>query len=114
MIDIEVGSANVYADLGRSDAEEMLVKAQLASKIGDIIKRRKWTQARAAEVLGIPQPKLSGLTCFCLSPSRGGDRAAVCSKSEGAGERRRIDPTDRRIAFAPCRFCPFDGCPATL
>ena len=61
MIDIEVGSANVYADLGRADAEEMLVKAQLASKIGDIIKRRKWTQARAAEVLGIPQPKLSGL-----------------------------------------------------
>jgi predicted XRE-type DNA-binding protein len=61
MIDIEVGSANVYADLGRADADEMLVKAQLASKIGDIIKRRKWTQARAAEVLGIPQPKLSGL-----------------------------------------------------
>ena len=61
MIGIEVGSANVYADLGCNDAEEMLVKAQLASKIGDIIKRRKWTQARAAEVLGIPQPKLSGL-----------------------------------------------------
>jgi predicted XRE-type DNA-binding protein len=61
MIDIEVGSANVYADLGRANADEMLVKAQLASKIGDIIKRRKWTQARAAEVLGIPQPKLSGL-----------------------------------------------------
>ena len=60
MIDIEVGSANVYADLGRADADEMLVKAQLASK-SDIIKRRKWTQARAAEVLGIPQPKLSGL-----------------------------------------------------
>ena len=61
MIDIEMGSANVYADLGRADAEEMLVKAQLASKIADIIKRRKLTQARAAEVLGIPQTKLSGL-----------------------------------------------------
>ncbi len=51
----------MYADLGRADADEMLVKAQLASKIGDIIKRRKLTQAQAAEILGIPQPKLSGL-----------------------------------------------------
>ncbi len=61
MIEIETGSANVYAELGRADADEMLVKAQLASKIGDIIKRRKLTQAQAAEILGIPQPKLSGL-----------------------------------------------------
>jgi predicted XRE-type DNA-binding protein len=61
MIEIETGSANVYADLGRADAAEMLVKAQLASKIGDIIKRRKLTQAQAAEILGVPQPKLSGL-----------------------------------------------------
>ena len=61
MIEIETGSANVYADLGRADADEMLVKAQLASKIGDIIKRRKLTQAQAAEILGIPQSKLSGL-----------------------------------------------------
>ncbi|MGC1860497.1 MAG: XRE family transcriptional regulator [Methylocystis sp.] len=45
MIEIETGSANDYADLGRADADEMLVKAQLASKIGDIIKRRKLTQA---------------------------------------------------------------------
>ena len=43
------------------DAEEMLVKAQLASKIGDIIKSRKLTQAQAAELLGITQPKLSGM-----------------------------------------------------
>ncbi len=61
MNDIEIGSANVYADLGRPDADAMLVKAQLASKIDDILKRRKLTQAQAAEILGIPQPKLSGL-----------------------------------------------------
>lgn len=60
-IEIETGSANIYADLGRADADEMLIKAQLASKIGDIIKRRKLTQAQAAEILGISQPKLSGL-----------------------------------------------------
>lgn len=61
MSKIERGSINVYADLGLPDAEEMLVKAQLASKIGDIIKRRKLTQAQAAVLLGISQPKLSGM-----------------------------------------------------
>jgi predicted XRE-type DNA-binding protein len=44
-----------------ADAEEMLIKAQLATKIGDIIRRRKLTQVQAAELLGITQPKLSGL-----------------------------------------------------
>lgn len=53
------GSGNVYADLGHDNADEMLVKAQLASKIGEIIKARKWTQQKAADVLGLSQPKLS-------------------------------------------------------
>ena len=61
MSKIESGSTNVYADLGMADAEEMLVKAQLATKIGDIIKRRNLTQVQAAQLLGITQPKLSGL-----------------------------------------------------
>ncbi len=61
MSNIERGSTNVYADLGMENAEEMLIKAQLATKIGDIIKRRKLTQMQAAELLGISQPKLSGL-----------------------------------------------------
>lgn len=56
---IEKGCTNVYADLGIENAEEMLVKAQLATKISEIIKRRKLTQVQAAELLGIPQPKLS-------------------------------------------------------
>lgn len=59
MIEIEKSSGNVYADLGMADADEMIVKAQLASKIGEIVKGRKWSQQKAAEVLGIPQPKLS-------------------------------------------------------
>ncbi len=59
MIEIEESSGNVYADLGMADADEMIVKAQLATKIGEIIKGRKWSQQQAADVLGIPQPKLS-------------------------------------------------------
>jgi predicted XRE-type DNA-binding protein len=60
-MEIEEGSTNVYADLGRPDADEMLIKAQLAAKIGEIIKRRRLTQVEAAEIIGMPQPKLSGL-----------------------------------------------------
>jgi predicted XRE-type DNA-binding protein len=59
--EIEAGSTNVYADLGRADADEMLIKAQLASRIGAIIKRRHLTQVEAAEIIGMPQPKLSGM-----------------------------------------------------
>ena len=61
MSEIETGSANVYEDLGLPDATEMQVKATLAAKIGEIIKHRHLTQIQAAEVLGIPQPKLSGM-----------------------------------------------------
>ena len=59
MITIEESTGNVYTDLGRDDAKEMLVKAQLATKIGEIIKSRKWSQQQAADVLGLTQPKLS-------------------------------------------------------
>jgi predicted XRE-type DNA-binding protein len=59
MIEIEEGTGNVYADLGMADADEMIVKAQLATKIGEIIKRRKWSQQQASDVLGLPQSKLS-------------------------------------------------------
>ena len=58
---IEKGSMNVYADLGVVDAEEMLVKAQLATKIAEIIKLRKLTQRQAASLLGMTQPKLSNM-----------------------------------------------------
>lgn len=61
MMEFERGTTNVYADLGFADADEMLVKAQLATKIGEIIKRRRLTQVAAAEIVGMPQPKLSGL-----------------------------------------------------
>ena len=57
----EVGSRNVYADLGFPDAEEMLVKAQLVSKISEIIEDRGYSQTEAAQRLGLPQPKLSKL-----------------------------------------------------
>lgn len=59
MTEIESSSGNVYADLGQVTASEMLVKAQLAAKIGSIIKARHLTQIQAAEILAMPQPKVS-------------------------------------------------------
>ena len=53
------GSTNVYADLGYKSADDMLVKAQLVTTIAEILAERGYTQTKAAEVLGIPQPKLS-------------------------------------------------------
>jgi len=60
-IPVEEGSGNVYADLGYADSEGMLVKAQLAAKIAEIVRRRGLTQARTAEILGLTQPKVSAI-----------------------------------------------------
>jgi predicted XRE-type DNA-binding protein len=60
-IPVEEGSGNVYADLGYADSEGMLVKAQLAAKVAEIVHHRALTQAHAAEILGLTQPKVSAL-----------------------------------------------------
>ncbi|RON06520.1 transcriptional regulator [Pseudomonas brassicacearum] len=59
MIEIEESTGNVYEDLESANANEMRVKAQLAAKIGEIIKARHLTQVQASEILGLSQPKLS-------------------------------------------------------
>ena len=51
----------MYADQESPDAGEMVVKARLATKIGEIIKHRHLSQQQAADVLGMTQPKLSNM-----------------------------------------------------
>ena len=60
-IPIEEGSGNVYTDLGYPDSDTMLVKAQLAAKIAEIVQRRALSQTQTAEILGLTQPKVSAL-----------------------------------------------------
>jgi predicted XRE-type DNA-binding protein len=60
-IPVTASSGNVFADLGFADPDEELAKAQLASLIQDIIKRRRLTQVAAADLMGIDQPKVSAL-----------------------------------------------------
>jgi predicted XRE-type DNA-binding protein len=54
-------SGNVFADMGLPEPEEELTKAQLASRIRQIIGQRSLTQAAAAAVMEIDQPKVSAL-----------------------------------------------------
>ena len=54
-------SGNVFSDLGLPDADERLLKAQLAVQIRRFIGQKDWTQAEAAEAVGLDQPKVSNL-----------------------------------------------------
>jgi len=60
-IRVQASSGNVFADLGLENADELLVKAELARKISSIITKQKMTKAEAAELLGIDQSKVSAL-----------------------------------------------------
>jgi len=57
----EESSGNIFADLGLPNPEELLAKAEAAIEIAHIIKKKKLTQTRAAEILGIDQPKVSAI-----------------------------------------------------
>jgi predicted XRE-type DNA-binding protein len=59
--EFEVGSGNVFADLGLDNPDERLAKAKLAAEINAIIEENGWTQAQAAEELETHQPVISAL-----------------------------------------------------
>jgi predicted XRE-type DNA-binding protein len=65
--DHQVGSSNVFDDLGLHNSEERLVKAKIALFIKDFIDAKKLTQNDAATLLGVDQPKVSALTRGKLS-----------------------------------------------
>ena len=58
---IERGSGNVFADLELPDAKAHLLKAQLVTRIDEIIRRRRLKQVDAAKLLGLSQPDVSRL-----------------------------------------------------
>src|SRR5438876_7902742 len=58
---VEQGSGNVFADLGLSNPDLALAKAELVQRIRDLIAERKLTQVEAAKLLGLDQPKVSAL-----------------------------------------------------
>ena len=61
MTKVTVSHNSALVDLGIENAEELTTKIQLAVTIKRILKGRHLTQAEAAELLGITQPKVSKL-----------------------------------------------------
>jgi predicted XRE-type DNA-binding protein len=66
-IEVEEGSGNIFADIGLPNPEERIAKADLAIRIVTAIRARKLTQAGAARLLKIDQPKVSRLVHGRLS-----------------------------------------------
>lgn len=64
--DITRGTDNVFKDLGFQDAAERQTKTHLALAVNELLKARKLKQREIAEVLNIPQPKVSALKNFRL------------------------------------------------
>ena len=57
----EIGSGNIFADLGIPNAEEHQLKAALVVQLGRLIKERKLSQVEAAKLIGVRQPDLSNI-----------------------------------------------------
>mgnify|MGYP006345746027 CR=1 FL=1 len=55
------GSGNVFADLGFSEPDTHLLKAQLVNRIDEVVTERNMTQMQAAQAMGISQPDVSRL-----------------------------------------------------
>jgi predicted XRE-type DNA-binding protein len=70
-------SKNVFADLGLSNPEERLAKAELVLQINRLIEQKKLTQVKVAKLLDIDQPKVSLLA-----------QSAFIKITAGQGERK--------------------------
>ena len=58
-VKVEMGSGNIFADLGLPDADAHFLKAQIVAEIYRLTNQRKLTQAQAGKLIGISQPEVS-------------------------------------------------------
>ncbi len=65
--DYEVSEGNVFAAVGRKNAEELLARAELLDKVSTLIESSGLSQIEVAKKLGITQPKVSMLVNGRLS-----------------------------------------------
>jgi predicted XRE-type DNA-binding protein len=97
---ITPSSGNVFADLGVSDPEAALVKAELARQIDNAIRERGLTQTQAADLMGIDQPKVSALLRGRLS---GFSTERLCRFLVALGHDVTIAVSPRRVEAAALR-----------
>lgn len=62
----KMGTTNVLADLGFPDAVDLTAKTILARKLNGLIASHGLTQTKAAELLGMPQSKISSIRNYKL------------------------------------------------
>jgi predicted XRE-type DNA-binding protein len=61
------GTSNVFADLGYADSTERQARLRLALALNRVLEQRSLTQAEAAKLLGVSQPKVSALRNYKLA-----------------------------------------------
>ena len=58
---VEVGSGNVFADLGLKDADQLMARSQIGFHIFKILEQKRLKQREIASILGIAQSDVSHL-----------------------------------------------------
>jgi predicted XRE-type DNA-binding protein len=61
-IEFEIGSGNVFADIGFDNAEEMLLKSELVRQVNRTIKDRDLNSIQVKKTLNLDENMLSNLT----------------------------------------------------
>ena len=64
---VEMGTGNVFTDLGLSDPDDRRLRVQLATRLIALLQANGMTQAAAAKQLGLSQPHVSELKNYKLS-----------------------------------------------
>jgi predicted XRE-type DNA-binding protein len=95
----EIGSGNVFADIGVPDAGAALAKAEIAREIASSIRKRGLTQSAAADLLGIDQPRVSYLLRGRLQPFSLEKLMAFAAKLGNAVEVRVLPAATPGIRF---------------
>jgi len=65
--DYEVDEGNIFAAIGRKDANELVARSELLDDVGNLIEKSGLTQHQVAKKLGIKQSKVSMLVNGYLS-----------------------------------------------
>ena len=62
-VQVRKSSGNVFADLGfdQDEAEHLRIRSALMATLREVLEKRKLTQAKAAELFEVSQPRISDL-----------------------------------------------------
>ena len=94
---IQESKSNVFRDLGFDidESVNLRIRSDLMIELSELIRNKGWTQARAAELMGVSQPRISDLVRGKI------DRFSIDSLIAmlgSAGVRVRITTTASRVA----------------